>query len=199
MTETSDHPLIAQIRERLAAHIPLEQAISEARPAAVAIMLRPRGSDIDVLFIRRAEYHLDPWSGQVAFPGGRQEPADADLLHTAMRETLEEIGIDLRGSFDLLGRLDDLHSQNVKLPNLFVRPYVIAVRDLAHFQLSDEVAEAFWVPLSFLTSISSWHRTTVQARGLSFDVRACLFDGKIIWGMTERIVTQLLELTARES
>lgn len=199
MAEIADHPLIARIRERLAAHNPLEDGTSKARAAAVAIILRPRSSDLDVLFIRRAEYHLDPWSGQVAFPGGRHEPADGDLLDTAMRETMEEIGVELRGRFELLGRLDDLHSPTIKLPNVFVRPYVIAVRDVADFQLSHEVAEAFWVPLSFLTALSSWQQTSVQARGLSFDVRACLFDGKIIWGMTERILTQLLDLTSTDS
>lgn len=189
-----EHPLLVRIRERLAAHSPLEDHTDEARAAAVAIILRLRNSEIDVLFIKRAEYHLDPWSGQVAFPGGRHEPDDEDLLGTALRETREEIGVDLRGNFDLLGRLDDLHSQTVKLPNVFVRPYVIAVGELPPFHLSSEVAEAFWVPLSFLTTLSSWEQTSVQARGLSFEVRACLFDGKIIWGMTERILTQLLNL-----
>ncbi len=195
MQENVDHPLIARIRECLATHAPLEDQTSGARAAAVAIVLRPRGGDIDVLFIRRAEYHLDPWSGQVAFPGGRQEPSDMDLLETALRETMEEVGADLHGNFELLGRLDDLHSQTVQLPNVFIRPYVIAVHDIPDFHLSLEVADAFWVPLGFLKSSSSWQRTTVQARGLSFDVRACLFEGKIIWGMTERILSQLLDLT----
>ncbi len=199
MPDIVDHPLIARIRECLATHVAREDGTSDARAAAVAIVLRPRGDDIDLLFIRRAEYHLDPWSGQVAFPGGRHEPSDADLLETALRETMEEIGADLHGKFELLGRLDDLHSQTVKLPNVFVRPYVIAVHDVPYFRLSLEVADAFWVPLAYLKSSSSWQRTTVQARGLSFDVRACLFEGKIIWGMTERILSQLLDLTATAS
>ncbi|MBA3657015.1 MAG: CoA pyrophosphatase [Gemmatimonadaceae bacterium] len=199
MRDNSSHPLIERIRERLATHVPVVDRTSEARAAAVAIVLRPRGADVDVLFIKRADYELDPWSGQVAFPGGRHEPADKDLLETALRETTEEIGVDLRGHFDLLGRLDDLHSQTVKLPNVFVRPFVIAAHEVGAFHLSPEVADAFWVPLSFLTTASNWQRTEVSARGLSFDVTACLFEGRIIWGMTERILTQLLELavTAR--
>lgn len=199
MALTAEHPVIARIRERLAGHIPVEDGTSEARAAAVAIILRPRNSDVDVLFIKRAEYHLDPWSGQVAFPGGRQEPGDADLLGTALREIREEIGVDLSHEFQLLGRLDDLHSQTVKLPNVFVRPYVIAIADTAGFQLSHEVAEAFWIPLSFLRTVSNWQQTSVSARGLDFDVRACVFEGKIIWGMTERILTQLLDLASAAS
>lgn len=189
------HPAIAHIRERLATHSPLADRTSKARAAAVAIVLQPRDDDVDVLFIRRAEYALDPWSGQVAFPGGRHEPGDPDLLDTALRETLEEIGLDLRGRFELLGQLDDLHSRTVKLPNVFVRPYVVAVENVGRFELSSEVADAFWVPVSHLRHPDSWRLTTVTARGLSFDVNACHFEGKVIWGMTERILSQLLELT----
>ncbi len=192
MQENSDHPVVAQIRERLAAHDPVPHQTSAARPAAVAVVVRAAANDVDVLFIKRAEYELDPWSGQVAFPGGRHEPGDADLLETALRETREELGVDLREGAELLGRLDDLHSMTVKLPNVFVRPFVIAVAEVSPMQLSSEVADAFWVPLSVLREEASWRLTTVSARGLSFDVRACEFHGRIIWGMTERIVAQLV-------
>ncbi len=196
MSEPLDHPLIAHVRERLAAHVPVEDRTREARPAAVAIVLRPRESDVDILFIKRAEYALDPWSGQVAFPGGRQESADQDLLETALRETREEIGVDLHGRFELLGRLDDLHSKTVMLPNVFVRPFVLAVAELEGFQLSSEVAKAFWVPISYLMAPSNWQQTQVRARGLYFDVHACEFAGQTIWGMTERILTQLLGIAS---
>src|SRR5574341_145553 len=64
--------------------------------AAVAVVLRDGNPAIEILFIRRAEHPDDPWSGQMAFPGGRAEPGETDLLETAIRETAEEIGIDLR-------------------------------------------------------------------------------------------------------
>ena len=192
-----DHPVIDQIRQRLSAHDPVPHPEGDARAAAVAIILRPTPNDVEVLFIRRAEYAQDPWSGQVAFPGGRHEPADTDLFQTALRETSEEIGVTLRGA-DLLGTLDDLHSLNVKLPNLFVRPFVLAVPSVEKMELSSEVADAFWVPLSALTTDANWRATTVTARGLSFDVRACHFEGRIIWGMTERILSQLLQIALTE-
>lgn len=196
MAARSDHPVIAQVQARLAAHNPAEDRTSNARPAAVAIVLRPDGDDVQVLFIKRAEYEQDPWSGQVAFPGGRHETGDPTLLDTAFRETSEEIGIQLRDKAHVLGRLDDLHSKTVQLPNLFVRPFVMTVADLPPLQLSSEVAEAFWVPMELLRRESSWLPTTVRARGLTFDVRACLFEGRVIWGMTERIISQLINLTA---
>ena len=193
MAAWSSDQLIVQARARLRAHIPVPHPEDEARAAAVAVVVRPDGDDAQVLFIKRAEYELDPWSGQIAFPGGRQEPGDGDLLETAVRETFEEIGLDLREA-ELLGRLDDLHSRNVKLPNLFVRPFVFAVTSTFTLQLSSEVADAFWVPFSLLRQDESWQPTTVKARGLSFDVRACNFEGRVIWGMTERILSQLLEV-----
>jgi 8-oxo-dGTP pyrophosphatase MutT (NUDIX family) len=184
---------IARIGERLAAYHPTLHSGGEARAAAVAIVLRPDADDVHVLFIKRAEYELDPWSGQVAFPGGRHEPGDNDLLDTAIRETAEEIGVDLR-SAELLGTLDDLHSRNVKLPNVFVRPFVMRFDTDQPFELSSEVADAFWVPLSVLRAESSWRATSVSARGLSFEVQACHFEGRVIWGMTERILSQLLNI-----
>jgi 8-oxo-dGTP pyrophosphatase MutT (NUDIX family) len=116
------------------------------------------------------------------------------LLETALRETREELGIDLTSNSDVLGRLDDLHSRTVKLPNVFVRPFVLVGAASGPMELSSEVAEAFWVPMSLLREATNWRPTTVTARGLSFDVRACDFEGRIIWGMTERILAQLLDI-----
>lgn len=190
-----DHPILAQIRARLSALSPVPHRSGDARAAAVALVLRVAGSDLDVLFIKRAEYELDPWSGQVAFPGGRHEPGDNDLVETAVRETREELGIDLRSNAEVIGRLDDLHSTTVKLPNVYVRPFVLAVSQLPEMTLSPEVAESFWVPLNVLRANASWRMTSVNARGLTFEVRACQFEGKVIWGMTERIISQLLEIS----
>jgi 8-oxo-dGTP pyrophosphatase MutT (NUDIX family) len=147
---------------------------------------------VRVLFIRRAEFESDPWSGQIAFPGGRAEIGDADLLQTALRETFEETGVDFSPDYELLGRLDDLHSRTVLLPNVFVRPFVIAVGNAPDFERSPEVAEVFWMPLSKLRDQGSWRMTTVHARGRELQVRACDFEGRIIWGMTERIISQLV-------
>src|SRR4051812_23466320 len=97
----------------------------EGRRAAVAIILREHEGGLEALFIRRADHPLDPWSGQMAFPGGRQDPEDADLLATALRETVEEVGIDLAAAGELLGTLDEVRAMARMRPmDLVIAPYV---------------------------------------------------------------------------
>ena len=87
---------LRHIRDRLNAHEPAMPEIGpRTRQAAVAAVLRPGLDDTEVLLIRRAERPGDPWSGQMAFPGGHLEDDDPHLAHTAMRETAEEVGLDL--------------------------------------------------------------------------------------------------------
>src|SRR6267142_2560248 len=113
------------IASRLARRNPVRsEPGSYDQEAAVAVCLRPGAGSLEALFIRRADHPGDPWSGDAAFPGGRREPADASLWETAMRETLEETGLDLRASGSLLGPLDDVHPRVVVLPNLNVTPFV---------------------------------------------------------------------------
>src|SRR5687767_10801396 len=98
--------------------------------AAVAVILRDAPSGIEMLFIRRAEHPEDPWSGHMAYPGGRAEAHDPDLQATAMRETLEEIGIDLARSAQLLGALDDIRAMARGVPvDLAITPFVFRLTE----------------------------------------------------------------------
>jgi len=119
---------LEHIRGRLAAREPIALTADEdMKRAAVAAILRPGPSSAEVLFIRRAEHPGDPWSGHMAFPGGRQDPGDVALLDTARRETLEEIGLDLSRA-ELLGRLDDLQAVARGVhTDLLIRPFVFAL------------------------------------------------------------------------
>lgn len=164
----------------------------DARLAAVALILRETGAgEPELLFIRRAEYHGDPWSGQIAFPGGRHEPGDLTLRDTALRETREETGIDIRAAGQVIGVLDDLWPRSPALPAIVIRPYVVVVTDVA-ITPSGEVAETFWVPLSRLRSPDAVIQSTVTVRGHRMTVASYVHDGHTIWGITERILTQLL-------
>lgn len=164
-----------------------------ARPAAVALVLRAiEARGLELLFIRRAEYAEDPWSGQVAFPGGGREPGDESLERTAIRETWEETGIDLAASGAVIGALDDVRPNTISLPRVVVRPFVAAVSADAVIRGSGEVAEAFWVPLDALREESGWGETEVTALGMAMRVRAFQHGDHVVWGMTERIVRQLL-------
>lgn len=149
-----------------------------------------------MFFIQRAEYDGDPWSGHIAFPGGRAEERDESLIDTAMRETLEETGIELRGVSQLIGVLDDLHPRSVRLPAVVVRPFVFLVGEVSAPVLSSEVAEAFWVPLSVLLDRSVWRDATVRAGNTEISRFAFHHQGYVVWGMTERILSGLLELLA---
>jgi 8-oxo-dGTP pyrophosphatase MutT (NUDIX family) len=190
------HPDIARLRERIASHQAVEVNEPGVRRAAVALILR-LGAPLDepeILFIQRAQYATDPWSGQVAFPGGREEPGDESLLHTAARETFEETAIDIERHGELIGQLDDLRPRITRLPDIAVRPFVILLGEHSDPVLSDEVAASFWVPLATLRDGRDWRDTVVTAGGTEFTRRAFHHGGFVVWGMTERIVSRFLAL-----
>ena len=196
MTTLFEHPEIVKLRSALDAHKSVGGGKENAgRRAAVALIFRAgEGGVPELLFIKRADYPADPWSGQVAFPGGREEAGDANLADTAVRETREETGIDLRNDGTVIGTLDDLRPQTVALPAIIVRPYVVLLNRADSLLLSDEVALAFWVPLEDLRQSGSWRDTSVFARGIQMNARAFRYGPHVIWGMTERILAQLLAL-----
>ncbi len=165
----------------------------ELARAAVALILREQSSDLELLLIKRAEAARDPWSGHVALPGGREEVGDASLEDTAVRETLEEIGIDLRRYGRILGSLDEL-SPRGGAP-ILVRPYVAAVGSgLPPLALSDEVSAAFWVPLTTFTAPGASVESTVVVRGVERRVPTYRHGEYVVWGITERILRQFVEL-----
>jgi 8-oxo-dGTP pyrophosphatase MutT (NUDIX family) len=186
---------LRKIRASLAAH-PAASAPDEAgvRKAAVALVFRLAEHDdsVELLLIKRAEYPGDPWSGQIAFPGGREEPGDHSLAATAIRETREETGIDLERDGMILGTLDDLRPRTVRLPAIVVRPFVAILDAREPLELSPEVALAFWVPFGEIAGTDSWQSDTVFARGVQINARVFKHRDHVVWGMTERIMTQLL-------
>lgn len=174
---------------------PGENEEAGVRKAAVALIFRA-GADgkPELLFIKRSDYPGDPWSGQVAFPGGREEPGDTSLADTATRETREETGIDLARDGTFIGTLDDLRPRINRLPDVIVRPYVVLLGRYEPLLLSHEVALAFWIPLAALKEAASWRDTQVLARGIQINTRAFHHEGHVVWGMTERILGQLVAL-----
>ena len=195
-TGLAAHPDIVKLRAALESHSAIgADEKDKARRAAVALIIRAGDNGApELLFIKRSEYPADPWSGQVAFPGGREEASDPTLADTAIRETREETGIDLVRDATVIGTLDDLRPQTVRLPAVIVRPYVVLLNRFEPLVLSDEVALAFWVPLEAFKDKNSWRDTAVLARGVQLNTRAFHREGHVIWGMTERILAQLLAL-----
>ena len=191
-----DHPEIAQLTERIARHTPEEKDEAGIRRAAVALILRlgEKTEEPEIFFIQRAHYETDPWSGQVAFPGGREETSDKSLMDTAIRETREETGIDIGRDGVIIGQLDDLRPQTARLPSIVVRPFVALVGHQSDPVLSSEVADSFWVPLAMLRDDTGWRDTIVTAGGLEFTRRAFHHGEFVVWGMTERILSHFLSI-----
>jgi len=140
-------PTLAAVRFALQDFRAKPEAAPGASPAAVALILLEGPRGLETLLIRRAERADDPWSGQVALPGGRYDPADADLLVTAIRETREETGVDLSAA-ERLGVLDDLYPRTPTLPAVVVRPFVFALASRPTLVPGVEAARVFWLPLA---------------------------------------------------
>ena len=156
--------------------------------AAVAVVLAP---DPDaLLLIRRAERAGDPWSGHMALPGGRQDPAEPDLFTTAVREAAEEVGLALERR-DLIGTLDDVVPRTPVLPPIAVRPHVFALPRRPLLALNPEVAGARWVPLDLLLHPETYDSVRLEIRGESREFPAYRLDDSVVWGMTERILSSL--------
>ena len=174
------------------------QPLEAHRRAAVATILRssPAG-EAEVLLIRRAERAGDPWSGHMAFPGGHQESTDPDLLATAVRETLEEIGLDLR-EHEYLGQLDELPAtiRGMRV-GISIAPHVFALRGDPALRPNYEVAEIVWAELGpmargELDSFKEWqYQGGELQRAPAFGV-----GGHVVWGLTHRMLLSLFELLA---
>ncbi len=163
--------------------------------AAVALVLRDAASGPEVLFIQRAVREGDPWSGQVALPGGRRDEGENDLAVTVLRETREETGIDIRAQGELMGPLDELRPRTPVLPPVIVRPYVALVAPATRPATSDEVAGFFWAPLTALLDPANTRKTRVRTRGAFWIWHDAIhYEGQVIWGMTQRIVKTLQEV-----
>jgi 8-oxo-dGTP pyrophosphatase MutT (NUDIX family) len=184
---------IEDIRQRLAGRTPRLLTDDSKTQAAVALVLHQGSDALRLLFIERSKREGDPWSGHIAFPGGKVEACDRDPRSAAERETLEEIGLDLGGA-TYLGRFDDL--TGLTLPVL-VSGFVFAVEKPGALVLNDEVREAFWRTLEELADAERWIEHRVHYGGADHVHAAIdvLGPGRpLLWGLTYRFVVQLLQL-----
>ncbi len=183
----------SKLRDYRPVEIPFEKGMIAA---AVAVILHEGDEGLEALFIHRAVRAGDTWSGQIAFPGGRREAGDMDLRATAIRETLEEVGVDLTGA-ERLGVLDDLHPRTPVLPPVVVRPFVFALTERPSIVVSPEVQDAFWVPFLALQAPGVLGEVTIDHPGIPRRVLpAYTLGNHTIWGMSERILTPLISMVS---
>jgi len=186
---------VDEIRRALLGYQPTLHEGGLQRRAAVAIVLTENTGSLDLLLIERAKRAGDPWSGQMAFPGGRVDAADATTRAAAERETLEEVGLSLAGS-EFLGRLDDLPGLPVPPSDFAVSAFVFYDSNPSALAINHEVQHAFWFPLNALSD---------RERYIDHPVRAesdLLFPGilvgepgrHVVWGLTYRFLERLLKI-----
>jgi len=167
----------------------LAQLSEPPRPAAVLVPLVQRAPGLTVLLTQRTA-HLYDHAGQISFPGGRVEEADESTLHTALRETQEEIGLAPQ-AVDVIGSLPEY----VVATGYQVTPVVGLIEHDFTLRLDEfEVAEAFEVPLAFLMDPANHERRTIEIEGLSRTFYAMPYQGRrryFIWGATAAMLRNL--------
>ena len=187
---------LQQIEYALAHHRPRKRRLRVVlKRSAVAMILRERSGAAEILMIKRAEHPGDPWSGHMAFPGGRMERHDRHGLDVAVRETREEIGVALDDQDSCIGRLSELMTHlTLRRRPMVVSPYLFKLQREVDFVTNYEVAEVIWVPVDFLLDrgnrqIMHWQRGRVPV-----PLPCYYYRGRRIWGLSLMMLDELLTL-----
>lgn len=188
--------LLQLIATRLGDHSPGKKLLRRLmKRSAVAMILQVREGELHILMIKRAEREGDPWSGHMAFPGGRMDKADAHGYAVAVRETEEEIGLKLGAGDPCIGRLSDISARPHRgALGMAVSPFVFRLERDVEFTLNYEVAEVVWVPLEFLLDEENREEMIWRYRGAEIPVPCYWYEGRCIWGLSLMMLGELLDL-----
>jgi 8-oxo-dGTP pyrophosphatase MutT (NUDIX family) len=172
--------------------------LDPARRAAVAILLRTGAAVPEVLLMRRAERASDRWSGQIGLPGGHADALDPDLVATVLRETREEVGLDLRVEAERAGELPPVQAKaRGELLPLWITPFVFLGRGALAPIPGPEAVEVFWFPLERARAGElAWthrYRRGEEERVLP----AWRLDERVVWGLTYEILSGFLRVAYR--
>jgi 8-oxo-dGTP pyrophosphatase MutT (NUDIX family) len=191
-------PRLDDIAKGLSSYEPRLVEDHDGARAAVAMILRERDSRPEVLFIERARHEGDPWSGHMAFPGGRVDPEDeGSTLRAAERETLEEVGLSLRDAVEI-GRLDDLQGRPRRSDGLLISAHVFHLESPGPLRWNHEVEQAFWFPVAGLLDEARHVPYPRQWQGMEMPGILVGEPGRhIVWGLTYRFIDVFLDAIGR--
>jgi 8-oxo-dGTP pyrophosphatase MutT (NUDIX family) len=159
----------------------------------VAIVVAEAVAGPELLFIERAARLGDPWSGQMAFPGGRVEPSDAHARAAAERETIEEVGVDLAAA-ECLGRLDDVQAGLPVVAPFVLSAFVYRLAGPVPLMPNHEVREGLWVPVQTVVDPARAIRHRFGLRRFPAIVVGDP-DRHVVWGLTYGLLADLFERT----
>jgi 8-oxo-dGTP pyrophosphatase MutT (NUDIX family) len=163
--------------------------------AAVAALIRFDRGPGEVLLMKRAAREGDRWSGHISFPGGREEPADTTLLATAVRETKEEVGIDLSENARLLGGLDPVRAKaRGRVLPMTITPYVFVQEREVAVDLGEEATDVFWLPLADVASGRLDDVYRYKMGPLSLKLPCWRYEDFVVWGLTHEMIKGLLRV-----
>jgi 8-oxo-dGTP pyrophosphatase MutT (NUDIX family) len=169
--------------------------VDDRRRAAVAIVLHD-GPSPRILLMKRAERVGDPWSGHISLPGGGYQASDGGLRVTAIRETREELGVELEHA-RLLGNLRTLHPRSAGPRGIEVTPFVFVTEAALEPVCGPEALAAFWLPVELAASGALDGMYQVPASEVKFP--SWTYEGHVIWGLTRRILDDLLAISRGET
>ena len=159
--------------------------------AVVCLILKttPDLQDLEIFIVKRVKSETDPWSGQMALPGGKSDPKDLDLKQTVIREVFEETNIDLSDKGQFIGTLRVARS--IVKPEMKILPFVVHFDHEPNIKLNQELDKFFWFPM---------HEFSKNRRVVSFDFGkfpAFVVKNHVIWGLTYRILEDFNEIIRR--
>ena len=191
--------LLQLIESKLSSHRPGKKLLRPLmKRSAVALILQVRDGELHILMIKRAECEGDPWSGHMAFPGGRKDPGDANGFACAVRETKEEVGLQLLPEDNCIGRLSEINAMSrARGLGMAVTPFVFRLNREVTFSPNHEVAEVVWVPLEFLLEPENRQQMEWKLRGMKIPIPCYFFEGRRIWGLSLNMLDELLSLVER--
>ncbi|WP_225772106.1 CoA pyrophosphatase [Pseudomonas sp. Marseille-Q5115] len=181
--------MLEELLRRIGNHVPLTLETDKRFPEAAVLIPLTRGDNPEMILTLRAS-GLSTHGGEVAFPGGRRDPEDPDLVFTALREAEEEIGLP-PGMVEIVGPLSPLVSRH----GLQVTPFVGLIPDYVEYRPNDaEIAAVFSVPLAFFREDPREHTHRIDYQGRSCYVPSYRYEDYKIWGLTAIMIVELVNV-----